>query len=175
LGDRGLRAGEGPVPLGWRVLRALCLLALAVVMVGAAVGKFHRPMAFLRAVTTYEMLPPSLNTVVAVTFPGIEMVAGLMMVAGLLVAFRNGAANRLDLYVEAGGWITAGMMTLFSAVLAVEILRGKKLDCSCFDTLGQFLPFLKAKNVNWGTVLRDLVILALTVPVILREPRRERA
>ena len=100
--------------------------------------------------------------------------AGLLLVAGLLTVFRRGAPDgtptRLDVYVEAAGWITAGMMGLFSVVLSVEILRGIKLDCSCFDTLGQFVPFLRSRQVNWGTVFRDLVILALTVPVIL--PRR---
>ncbi|MBI5837041.1 MAG: hypothetical protein HZB25_07340 [Candidatus Eisenbacteria bacterium] len=145
-------------------------------MIGAALGKFQRPMAFLRAVMAYQLLPQGLNTAVAVTFPGIELVAGLVLLGGLLTAWRplnpGGQPSRFEVLVEAAGWVTAGMMCLFSVILAAEILMGRKLDCSCFDMLGNYLPFLKSTNVNWGTVGRDVAILALTVPVIVRWPRR---
>lgn len=150
----------------------MCLLALAVLFLGSAAGKFQNPKAFLRAVTAYQLLPAGLNAAVAATFPGIELVVGALMLAGLLWVWRTSAARAaFDSYVEAAGGVIAGMLGLFIVVMSVDILRGVKLDCGCFDMLGQALPFLKAHKVTWGTVLRDVVMLALAVPVVVRDPR----
>jgi hypothetical protein len=67
------------------------------------------------------------------------------------------------------------MLVVFMVGLSIDILRGMRLSCGCFDLLGEQVPFLRSEHVTWGTVGRDAVFLALVLPILTFRARREAA
>ncbi len=176
-----------------QALRLACTAVLGAIFVASALGKFHNPAAFLRSIIDYRMTPLWMSYATAVTLPGMELLAGAVLLAGFLagavrlrtsrremlvtvgldVTARPGWLRKLDVWVDAAAWICAGMLVFFMALLSIAILRGLELDCGCFDFIGEHISFLRSSKVDWGTVWRDAVMLLLAVPIILRRlPRR---
>ncbi len=147
------------------LVRSLCGFLLGAIYVVAAIGKLHQPKAFLRAVADYEIVPSVFIPWVAATLPAIELLAGLLLVGGAIVVWRR-RGGWLDNYSLAAAWIAAGLLVIFTVVLTINLLRGIKMDCGCFDLLGNYVPFLKESEASWRTVVRDLVMLAFAYPVI---------
>ena len=191
MGTQGIsRRVRALLPLTWQASRLVCLLAMGAVFTVSAAGKFRLPRSFLGSVADYRLLPQFLNTVVAATLPGVEMVTGLVFLAAFLaevlrLRFTPGLAEaavglyapsprpawlrKVDVWVDAAALLMAGMLVAFIFGMSVDILRGFTLDCGCFDFLGEHIPFLKSSKVTWGTVWRDVVMLALLVPAFIRK------
>ena len=127
----------------------------------------YQPKAFMRAVADFQLLPLPFVKVVAAVLPGIELLAGGVLVIGALAALRR-APQDPGAYTKAAAWIAAGLLTVFIGALAINLLRGLEMDCGCFDVLGSHIPFLKSSRVTWGTVVRDVAMLALVYPILFR-------
>jgi len=171
-------------------LRLFCQLTLGAIFLVSAAGKFKYPRAFLRSVMDYELTPLWMSIVTSVTLPGIEMAAGAVLFLGALVELvrprvsagelsvrigldtgrRSGWLERLDNWVDAAAWLSAGMLVFFMVLLSIVIMRGMKLDCGCFDFIGEYIPFLRASTITWATVWRDAVMLLFALPIIARRP-----
>lgn len=120
--------------LGW-----LLRLGLGGLFLVAGVLKLDDPVAFAVEITNYR-LGAALAPYLAPTLPVIEIVAGLALVAGPR-PWRHAAAL-----------LIAGMMAVFTVAVTAAVVRGINIDCGCFG--GGSGP------VTWGTVARDLVLLA---------------
>ena len=174
MGSSGISAGGRRTggQVAWEALRLLCMLCLAAIFAVSSIGKFARPKNFLGSVMDFRLLPHGLDTFVAVTLPGVELALAVVLGVGFLVGLarltRASAPGSLDSYVEAAGWISGLLMIAFMAGMSVDILRGMKLDCGCFDLIGSSIPFLKSSHITWSTVGRDLAMLLLVVPVVVR-------
>jgi uncharacterized membrane protein YphA (DoxX/SURF4 family) len=141
-----------------------CQLGLGLIFIISASGKFVGPKGFLRAVAEYRLLPEPFVALVAASLPGVELLTGLLLVMGLIAGWRV-----LRLYARAAALIAALMLVAFIVVLSVNLLRGIEMDCGCFDLLGDYIPFFKSKKADWGTVLRDVWMLVLAIPVLLHK------
>jgi uncharacterized membrane protein YphA (DoxX/SURF4 family) len=91
---------------------------LATVFLLAGLAKLRRRGEFARAIRRYEILPPALVLPAAWTIPPLELAAGTLLAIGL------GAA--------VVAVILAVLLTLFSAAVATNLLRGRRFDCGCF-------------------------------------------
>ena len=171
-------------------LRLFCQLMLGTIFIVSAAGKFKYPRAFLRSVMDYNLTPLWMSIVTSVTLPGIEMAAGTALFLGalaelvrprvspgefsvrfgLVAGHRPGWLKRLDNWGDAAAWISAGMLVFFMVLLSIVIMRGMKLDCGCFDFIGEHIPFLRASTITWATVWRDAVMLLFALPIIARRP-----
>lgn len=124
---------------------------LAGVLAYAASSKVLDPLATVRAVRAYKILPEGLAVPFAHALPWVEL--GL---AGLLLA---GVAVRLV------GLLTAGLLAVFVTGMSAAWARGLKIDCGCFGGGGptQHPQYLR-------DVLRDtaFVLVAVTVAVVPR-------
>lgn len=125
-------------------------IGLGAVFVYAGILKIREPIAFAGSVAAYQILPYSLNYLVAATIPWVEAVCGIMLIVG----YR----------VKAAAGIVAAMNVLFIVLLASTIVRGLDIDCGCFRQGGEKTP-------AWVAILRDIVFL--TVALILFLARRE--
>lgn len=122
------------------------LLTVSRVVIGglfvwAALTKVSDLQAFAEEVANYQLLPARLVPVVAATLPGIELLAGVLLVVGLLS--------------RASAGIIAAMLLVFIAGLSQALIRGIDLSCGCFGG---------ADAATWGTVWRDVAML---VPAVL--------
>ena len=173
-----------------RALRLFCQVSLGMIFLVSAAGKFKYPRAFLRSVIDYDLTPLWMSIVTAVTLPGIEFMAGAVLLLGAVVELvrprvssaelsvrigldtvnRPGWLKRLDIWVDSAAWLAAGMLVFFMVLLSIVLMRGMKLDCGCFDFIGEYIPFLRASTITWATVWRDAVMLLLALPIIARRP-----
>lgn len=160
MGDRRVSAREGAGATLTPVVTAVCRLLLAAIFLTAAVGKLAQPKAFLRAVLEYQMLPPALAPWVAAMLPGVEFLAGAVL---LTAAFQG---RRREVWAVAAAWIVAGLLAFFTAALTVNLLRGVPMNCGCFDILGEHLPYFKPTKATWATVGRDLLMLLPALPLL---------
>ena len=147
------------------LVRSVCYLLFGGIYVLAAVGKLHQPKAVLRAILEYRLVPGELVPLAAAMLPGVELLAGTLMIMGMFVAFRR-RRSWVDDYAEAGAWIGAILMVIFMVALTVSIFRGLSMDCGCFDLLGLEIPFLKSSKIGWDVVVRDLVMLVPAWPIL---------
>jgi len=155
---------------------AACRLVLAAIWLVAAYGKFDQPRAFLRSVLGFDLVPAPVVPWIAATLPGVECAIGfVLLVAGVAALAPGRVAPRfrplLAVLALAAARIAAVLLAVFTAALVIDLLRGVKMDCGCFDVLGLYLgrlvPALRPHHADWGTVLRDIVMLVPAL-VLLR-------
>lgn len=127
----------------------LARAALGAVFLYAAAAKLPDMAAFATDVANYRALPAAAVPAAAAAAVGLELVLGLLLLAG--VAAR------------AAGLIAAGLLAAFVAGLSQALLRGIDLRCGCFGG---------AELATWGTVARDLPMLAAAAAVAAWGPGR---
>ena len=130
------------------VLAALRLV-LGGVFLYAAGAKLGDMSAFAEQVANFRLLPAATVAFTAATLPGIEMVAGALLVLG--IAARAAAA------------IAAASLLVFIGALTLALARGINLECGCFGG---------ADIATWTTVARDLMLLVPALAVMIAGPGR---
>lgn len=126
------------------IVLALARVALGVLFAWAAVTKIPNMELFAEETANYRLLPAALVPLFAVCLAGVEILSGLLLVLG--VAVRAAAA------------MTGLMLVAFIVALSQALLRGINLQCGCFGG---------TEDATWGTVARDVVMLAGCVPLLL--------
>jgi putative oxidoreductase len=157
---RSSREGRGRALKILRHPAVQWLLALAVggVFVYASLSKIADPRAFAKIVYHYQVIGPSAAfgfvpaNLVAVALPWVELIAGVLMIAGL---WRRDAAV-----------VAAFMLAVFVAAVASTLARGIDIqNCGCFalDATG--------RAAGWTLIAGDLALLAAALVVALVPPR----
>ncbi len=100
----------------------LLLAAIGLVFVSAALGKIGDAAYFSQQVHNYRLAPLWIENLVAVTFPWIELVAGVALVTG---------PRR-----RAGAVVAFGFMLFFTAAVGAAWARGLDFQCGCFGKAG---------------------------------------
>ena len=129
----------------WQPFLLICRLGVGGLFLYAGISKGLDPRAFAGEVAAYRLLPYSLNLLVAATLPGVEIVAG-----GFLLLGRK---------VQSAALVLLGLELSFAVVLALAIFRGLSISCGCFGSNS-------GTSLAWA-LLRDLLLLALTLPLSL--------
>ena len=133
------------------VIGTLARLGLAAVFLVSGVLKAVDPDATYVAVRAYDVLPKPAVALVATVLPWLEIVLGLVLLAGL--ATRVAAA--------AG----AALLLVFVAGVAQAWARGLSIDCGCFGGGGAVDP----DRTTYGTeLLRDAGFLVMAGWLIVR-------
>jgi uncharacterized membrane protein YphA (DoxX/SURF4 family) len=123
-----------------RILAWICRLGLGVVFVAAGYTKLKSPFLFEMAVDAYRILPPFGVIVVARSLPWLEIVLGLLLLAGWKLRYFSSFA--------------ALLVGFFVGVMAYTFSRGVEANCGCFGFGEKISPL---------TLARDSVFLALAV------------
>ena len=124
-------------------------LAVAGLFLAACIAKIRDPEAFALAVSRYRILPAEFVNLVALILPWIELTAGLAVLA---------APARLR---AAGALIIAGMLTVFTIAISLNLLRGIEASCGCFSTRAD-----AAVSDGWNLV-RNGALIWLSLAVFL--------
>ena len=131
-----------------RLLRGL----LGVLMVWAAISKLANPTEFLGSIYAYKLpLPQLFMQATAVVLPWLELLCGLLLVAGL--------------WVETALLAVTALLTLFVFATGQAWLRGLEIGCGCFslkvfglDSNPELERFLESVAFAF---FRNLVLLAV--------------
>ncbi|NCA82520.1 MAG: DoxX family protein [Opitutae bacterium] len=136
------------------VFLGLARLAVAGLFLAACIAKIRDPGAFALAVHRYRILPGEGVNLVALVLPWIELTAGLAVLA---------APARLR---AAGALIIAGMLSVFTLAISLNLLRGIEASCGCFSTRAD-----AAVSDGWNLV-RNGALIWLSLAVFLDAFRR---
>jgi peroxiredoxin len=118
---------------------------LAAVFAVAAVAKLGDRRGATRAITDLG-LPQATAPLLAWIVPLVELAVAVMLLPAT-TAWRGGIA-------------ALALLSLFTAAISYNLLRGRAVDCHCF---GQ----LTAAPIGRGTLLRNLLLMAAAVLIVL--------
>lgn len=153
-----------------RILEYLTLvsrLVLGVVFILAGLAKLGLPAAMAASITSYEMpLPSGLVNVMANVMPALELGVGVWLLLGLFTRYAAGVSGLL--------------LLVFTIAIGQAWARGLQINCGCFggpdvnpigksllDALGPVGTFLTHETAGPETLLRDIVMLLMSVHLIL--------
>jgi putative oxidoreductase len=133
-----------------RVSLALRLI-LGTVFVYAAYTKLRQSwLLFALSIDSYQLLPEWAVLALARTLPWLELLLGLLLIAGVWLRYLSIAATAI--------------LGLFFTVMVVSYFRGVGIDCGCFGV---------GEPLSARTLARDGLLLgaALTLVVLARVNR----
>lgn len=130
-----------------RFALAALRVALGVIFVYAATTKLADVRQFAEEIANYQLLPAAAVPAFAAAVMGIELCAGTMLIVG---AFTRAAAT-----------VIGALLVVFIVGLSQALVRGVDLRCGCFGG---------AEPATWGTVARDVVMLAAAGLLCARSP-----
>jgi len=128
----------GLAAIGFRfVLGAVFLLA--------GLAKLPRPQEFEHVVRAYDVLPSSWAAPVARGLPAVEVAVGVLFFVGL--------GTRL------AALVTMLTLSAFSVAVAINLARGRELDCGCFAVGAP-------QRITWTLVARNAALIAMGAVVL---------
>ena len=125
------------------------------VFVWAGWVKIDNPQGFAAVIGNYQLLPGPLVNPLAVTLPWIEVLCGVLLVAGA--------------WVDGSLLIVNALMVIFMAALVSTWIRGIDVDCGCFSVA------TTENGADYLTdILRDAVLLAIGLWLAFDQTKRNR-
>jgi hypothetical protein len=106
--------------------------------------------AFRSAVANYQILPLNMVKVVAAVLPAAEIVAGIMLAAGIVPVVIAS--------------ILAILLLAFAASIAVNLARGRVFDCGCTGSA------VAPSSISWRHAGLDVVLAAISAAVAIGVP-----
>lgn len=142
-----------PARAWWPLVATVLRVGLGVVAVYAAVTKISDLPASVRAVRAYELLPEGLAVLVGNGLPLVELILGVLLIAGLFTRLSALAFGLL--------------LVAFVVGIGSAWARGLSIDCGCFGGGGAIDPDKTAYAIE---IARDVGLLAVAA-VLVRWPR----
>lgn len=109
-------------PVWLHRVRLLLRLLFAGMLIYASADKILHPFEFSHAVSNYQLLGLRLSRWVAVSLPYLELLLGLLLLAGI--------------WLDAAALLNFLLMVLFLAVVSQAYVRGLEINCGCFSVDG---------------------------------------
>ena len=127
-----------------KTLLVLFRLVLGGLFVYAGVVKVLDPLDFAQDIRNYRLVGQSLSFIAAVVLPWLEILAGVVLAAGI--------------WTRASALIISGLLVFFILLTLVTILRGLDVDCGCFGAL--------SRKSGFGVILEDFGMLFMSLVLL---------
>lgn len=127
-------------------------LVVGLIFIYASIDKISNSAQFARIIYNYHLLPGELVNLWALTLPWVEMICGILLVAGI---YKEGSVLILNVLV----------LTFILAV-GINLFRGVDLECGCFTVSS------RAKGSTLNLLMRDIGLLVLTIYLFFNRSRR---
>lgn len=132
IGNKRIWTGKAVLFLAGRMF-------LGGIFIYASLDKIFKPALFAEAVYNYQILPDILINLTALVLPWLELVLGLMLVAGI--------------WLPGAVLLSTLLLLAFSGILIFNMARGLNINCGCFSTEPSTDP------ISLWTVMRDASFL----------------
>ena len=131
----------------------LCRLVLGGVFIYASLDKIANPAEFAKAIGNYHVLPFGLENLLALFLPWLELLTGLLLIAGIMV---DGATI-----------LIISMNIVFIFAISQALARGISIECGCFSVSTE-----GGSNIGFQTILRDFVYLIMAFIIFYRKDKQ---
>lgn len=118
-------------------------IILGIIFVYSSFEKISSPPDFAKIIFYYRMLPDGFENLIAIFFPWIELVTGLLLIVG-----------KFD---KAALFVYSAMMVIFLIALSQAQLRGLDIACGCFSVDPS------SKSEVWLRIVLDLITLFFSI------------
>jgi len=115
------------------------------IFIFAAITKITDPEGFALAIYNYKLMPDVLINFLAIAFPWIELVAGILLIFGISVK-ENSA-------------ILSGLLLIFIMAIAISLARGLNIDCGCFGTVDGSKVGIQKIFENIGLLVLGVILI----------------
>ncbi len=149
---------SGGLASPWLTIRVQFVLAAFFVVAGCA--KILDPPGFAHEIHNFGIVPGPAVNAMALVLPWLEVVTGLALFFG--IAKRTGAR------------ILGILLVVFIVALAINLARGKPVDCGCFGTSTVQKTDAERLNDMKLVILRDVGLLLLAGQILYATRREER-
>jgi len=133
-------------------LGVVARLVVGGVWLAAGLLKVPDPAESVRAVRAYQLLPEAVVPVVGHALPGLEILVGVCLIAGVLVR-----ANAL---------LSVVLLVAFVIGISSAWARGLSIECGCFGGGGG--PAIDAEDKYPWELARDFGLLVLSAWLVYR-------
>lgn len=125
----------------------LLRLFLGGLFVYASLHKLADPVSFSKLIYGYKMMPGWTINMFAILLPGVELIAGLFLIAGFL---SRGSAL-----------VIALLLAVFIVAISYNLARGLEFDCGCFSFAHS------KKGAAADLLVRDIILCAMALRVLV--------
>ncbi|MCZ7611343.1 MAG: DoxX family membrane protein [Ignavibacterium sp.] len=101
-----------------KYLLFLIRVILGFIFIYAGAEKISNPESFALSISNYKLIPAAALNICAITLPWIELVAGLLLLLGILVKENSS--------------IILFFLSLFTIAIIISLFRGLNIECGCF-------------------------------------------
>lgn len=126
----------------------LARLIIGGLFVYASIHKIADPAAFAVSIRNYLILPPAWSNVCALTLPWIELVAGSLLIVGILT--------------KPSALLTTGMLGVFLGAIIYAYSIGLNIDCGCFSASGS-----TEGKIEFYHIFRDFSLFLTSLLVLV--------
>ena len=120
-------------------------LFLGFIFIFAAITKVSDTDGFSQSIYNYKLMPDFLINFLAIAFPWIELIAGILLVFGISIK-ENSA-------------ILSGLLVVFIIAIGISMARGLNIDCGCFGTVGGTKIGIQKILENIGLLVIGLILI----------------
>lgn len=131
----------------YRVVELTARIAVGLVFLLYGLDKIAHPDDFARAIANYSLLPEELVNLVAVTLPWVELVCGLLLLAGQ--------------WVRSAALVSAFLLSVFVVAVSITLARGLDINCGCLNTD-------EGRKVGVRLLVEDLLLIGAAAFLVLR-------
>ena len=125
------------------------------IFISASLDKIVDPSSFSKSISNYEITPYWINNLLALFFPWIELICGILMFVGLYYFFKN--KSKL---IDIPNNIIILMLLWFIFILSIAVYRDLDIDCGCGISDDNTTPFEK--------LIEDIYLLITSIIIKFR-------
>ena len=123
-------------------------LLIGGLFVYASLHKIVDPAGFAQAIRNYQMLPPELSNLIALTLPWIEITTGGFLILGI--------------QTRPAALIVSGLMAIFLVALFQAYFTGLDIHCGCFtsdpSSSGRISPLTLTRDTSLFVITTFIVV-----------------
>jgi len=137
----------GPNTGIYRVIEFAARIVVGLVFLLYGIDKIAHPDDFAQAIENYRLLPEVLVNPVAVILPWIELVCGLLLLAGQ--------------WVRSAALVSAFLLGVFVVAVSITLARGLDINCGCLNAEA-------GRKVGLKLLMEDVLLIGAAVFLILK-------
>jgi len=137
----------GPNTGIYRVIEFAARIVVGLVFLLYGIDKIAHPGDFAQAIENYRLLPEVLVNPVAVILPWIELVCGLLLLAGQ--------------WVRSAALVSAFLLGVFVVAVSITLARGLDINCGCLNAEA-------GRKVGLKLLMEDVLLIGAAVFLILK-------